>query len=183
MWLVALIFATNSLEPRGITRSTYWSKVRSSCISSRVSSRVSQCFGRPASSPAAAITAASAWLLSRASLPPLSTMALPLFTASEDICTSASGRLSNIIAMSPIGQLIRRSTRPSSRRRASSTFPTGSGMARRSRIPVNTSWSFFSSKERRFRSGTERPVCRAAIKSFSFARNSSSRCDARAAAI
>ncbi len=122
-------------------------------------------------------------MLSRASLPPLSTMAFPLFTASDAICTSASGRLSKINAMRPIGQLILRSSRPSSRRRASRTFPTGSGISRRSRIPDSTSCSFFSSKRRRFKSGGAKPSARAFSMSFRLASNIASRWDSSCCAI
>jgi len=148
-----------------MTKSTYLSNASSSPTSSRVSRRVSQSEGRPFSSPALAIIVARTLLLSFASLPPFSTMAFPLFTANEAICTSASGRLSKIIAMSPIGQLTLFNIRPSSKRRASKTFPAGSGNARISRMPKRTSSNFFLSNSRRLKSGIANPFCLAAVRS------------------
>ena len=73
-------------------------------------------------------TSVSARLLARASRPPLSTTALPLFQASPVICTRASGRASNTTPSTPSGQVTRSSTRPRSSSRWVSRWPTSSGM-------------------------------------------------------
>ena len=102
----------NDDEPRAMIMST-----RSSRRQQRVhlGALLQQHQRRAASSPCSASTwrasSASARLLCRASRPPFSTTALPLFQPSPVICTSASGRASNTTPSTPSGQVMRSSTR------------------------------------------------------------------------
>ena len=162
-----------------MTRSTYSSRPRSSETSSRVSRFVSQFSGRPASTPAAATTRARTAFVRAASRPPFRMRALPLLTARPDIWIRASGLASKIMAMRPMGQVTRRSTRPASRLRASTMRPPGSGRRMRASRPATASLSLCSSKASLFRRASGRSSTFAAAISSLFALNISSRASPR----
>ena len=96
-----------------------------------------------------------------ASRPPLSSTALPERSASEAICTSASGRDSKTTARTPSGQLSCVRTSPSSSLRRASTVPSGSARAASCRAPSASVSSFEASSFSRFTSGEARPTAAA----------------------
>ena len=75
--------------------------------SSRECSSCARSAGSPTSAAASRSASHKAAFVRSASRPPLSSTALPLLSASDAICTSASGRLSKITPMTPIGQVTR----------------------------------------------------------------------------
>ena len=76
------------------------------------------------------------------SLPPLSMAALPDLMAREAMLAMTSGRASKMIRRTPIGQEIRSSSKPSSRRVRIVVLLIGSGRSRTSRIPDSISAYF-----------------------------------------
>ena len=111
----AWIERTNWFDPRGMIRSTRSSWSNSSLTSSLVAmSWTASVNPLSALSIPSTIALAKAELVSLASEPPFSITALPDFRHRVDICTSASGRDSNITATTPIGVVTLSRTRPSS---------------------------------------------------------------------
>ena len=150
-----------------------------SAISERSVRRLSHPSGSPASMPALLITEARALLVLIASDPPLRNTALPLLIQSDAIWTSASGLLSKITPMTPIGHVTLVSSRPSSKVVLNVTLPTGSLRSIRLSIPETTSLSlsslnlslFISGVSRLFFSASSRSVLLAAkISSLAFFR-------------
>ena len=125
-------------------RSIYSSSLSISAISERSVKRLSHPSGSPASIPALLITEASALFVLIASEPPLRNTALPLLMQRDAICTSASGLLSKITPITPIGHVTLVSSRPSSKVVLKVTLPTGSVRSMRLSIPDTTSLSLSS---------------------------------------
>ena len=133
--------------------------------SSRVSSSWAKSAGRPTFSAAARRASHRARLVLMASRPPLSSTALPLLRAREAICTRASGRLSKITPMTPMGQVMRYILRPSVSSRLRVVWPMGSGRPARARRPAVTAASFSSANFRRPSRGAARLSCSALARS------------------
>ena len=171
----SMMLRTNAFEPRGMIRSTYSSSASSALTSSRVCSRPSAPAGTPQRTAASCIAAKSARLVASASLPPLSSAALPLLRHRDAICTSASGRDSKITPITPIGQETRYRSRPGASCVASSVQPSGSGSAASACRPSSTVRSLASSKRRRLSSGAARCCSRARARSARLASKMSAR--------
>ena len=151
--------------------------------SSRVCKRPAQPVGMPVSRTARSSASNSAALVRAASRPPFSSTALPLLSAREAICTSASGRLSNTTPNTPMGQLIRYRFRPGVSSRASSVLLRGSGSLTSAFSPP-ISWSIFLSfSSRRLSRGGSSFASRAASTSALFSLTNRARLRSKAAAI
>ena len=169
-----MMYWTKELDPLGIIRSIYSSSLSISAISERSVRRLSQPSGSPASMPALLITDAKALLVLIASEPPFRKTALPLFMQRDAIWTRASGLLSKITPITPIGQVTRVSSSPSSRSVLKVILPTGSARPIRLSIPETTSFSLSSLNLSLLRSGASRSAFSASSRSILLAEKISS---------
>ena len=88
--------------------------------------------------------------------PPFEQYALPLFRHRQEIWIKASGRDSKMTPITPIGQLTRKRSNPSSSSMAFSVRPTGSGRLIMLRNPSHASPILASSNLSRFSKGGAR---------------------------
>ena len=174
-----MMYWTKELDPLGMIRSIYSSSLSMSAISERVVRRFSHPSGSPASIPALLITEARALFVFIASDPPLRNTAFPLLIQRDAICTNASGLLSKITPITPMGQVTRVSSRPSSRVVLKVILPTGSLRPIRLSMPETTSVSLSSLNLSLFISGVSRLFFSASSRSVLFAAKMSSFADLR----
>ena len=99
----------------------------------------------------------STLLVFTASEPPFRTEALPLFTHSEAICTSASGRDSKITPITPMGHVTFERISPSSNCFFKTILLRGSSRPIKLWMPSMQSRNFFSSNSSLFNMGSVRP--------------------------
>ena len=135
--------STNSIPPRGISKSTSRSRFNNSITSLREWSNRAAADGIPLSCKAEFQMLIRISFVRAASLPPLSKMALPDFSASEATCGTTSGRDSKTTATTPKGQVSLVKIRPSSSSVILNFRPTGS--ARRTTL---STFSAISATER-----------------------------------
>ena len=182
IFVFSMIYRTNALEPRGISRSTQSSHSRRASISlwAEACSRLPS--GIPAETAASRISSNRTLFVDAVSFPPFRTAQLPLLMHRQLICTSASGLASKMIPITPIGTLTRSSTSPSSSSRFRVILPHGSCRDTRLSIPARQSPSLCSSNFSRFFTESAMPFASARSRSSRFAAKISSLCEDKEAA-
>lgn len=141
------MLVTNSLPPRGMTRSMYLSCARRAEISERVETVCTNVDGIDVLASASAMIfdkSVAVWILS---LPPFRMAALPDLIASAAMFTTTSGRASKMTSSTPTGQVTRCSASPGPSSFANVTCPVGRGSDATSLIPCSIA-SYLPARER-----------------------------------
>eukprot|EP00754_Rhynchopus_humris_P010564 Rhum_TRINITY_DN14163_c26_g1::Rhum_TRINITY_DN14163_c26_g1_i1::g.69531::m.69531 len=168
---------TNSFDPRGMIRSMCSAHVSISAVCSRLLSSTTDSSGTCVASRPSRIAPTISVHVRTASRPHFSSTPLPDLTASDAICTAASGRASKMMPRTPSGTATLFSTSPSASCRCTCTAPMGSGRRCRSRTPATAASNLASAKPRRPTIARARPASFAAATSAALA---SSMADLRA---
>mmetsp|Transcript_24884 Transcript_24884/g.41602 ORF Transcript_24884/g.41602 Transcript_24884/m.41602 type:complete len:242 (+) Transcript_24884:936-1661(+) len=149
--VLAWMYSTSWLEPRGMTRSITWfSLSRSSMPSREVTNPISP--GSTAGARASVMMRCRIMFERMASLPPLSSSPFPLRMARLHIWGRASGRDSKMMSKTPRGEVTCFSTRPSATCVWRKHRPMGSSMSASERTPCASCAIFPSFNFSRFNS-------------------------------